>query len=89
MEPVTTVEELPTVYDDSEVESVAVSRALGSVDAAEPAVKDIVFTRLPAAEPMGRSTPRSSDFIAPFAACAQERSLLERSRTWRIYEYAP
>jgi hypothetical protein len=55
----------------------------------EPAVKDIVFTRLPAAEPMGRSTPRSSDFIAPFAACAQERSLLERSRTWRIYEYAP
>jgi hypothetical protein len=33
----TIVEELPTVYDDSEVESVAVSRAPGSVDAAEPA----------------------------------------------------
>jgi len=33
----TTVEELPTVYDDSEVESVAVSRAAGSVDADEPA----------------------------------------------------
>jgi hypothetical protein len=31
------VEELPTVYDDSEVESVAVSRAPGSVDADEPA----------------------------------------------------
>jgi Protein of unknown function (DUF3027) len=31
------VEELPTVYDDSEVESVAVSRAPGSVEATEPA----------------------------------------------------
>ena len=31
------VEELPTVYDDSEVESVAVSRAAGSVDGDEPA----------------------------------------------------
>jgi hypothetical protein len=31
------VEELPTVYDDSEVESVSVSRAHGSVDEAEPA----------------------------------------------------
>lgn len=31
------VEELPTVYDDSEVESVAVSRAHGSVEEAEPA----------------------------------------------------
>jgi hypothetical protein len=30
------VEELPTVYDDSEVESVAVSRGHGSVEAAEP-----------------------------------------------------
>jgi Protein of unknown function (DUF3027) len=31
------VEELPTVYDDSEVESVSVSRAAGSVDNGEPA----------------------------------------------------
>jgi hypothetical protein len=31
------VEELPTVYDDSEVEAVAVSRAPGSVEAGEPA----------------------------------------------------
>lgn len=31
------VEELPTVYDDSEVEAVAVSRAPGSVEATEPA----------------------------------------------------
>lgn len=31
------VEELPTVYDDSEVEAVAVSRAHGSVEASEPA----------------------------------------------------
>lgn len=31
------VEELPTVYDDSEVEAVAVSRAHGSVEEAEPA----------------------------------------------------
>ncbi len=31
------VDELPTVYDDSAVESVAVSRAPGSVEAAEPA----------------------------------------------------
>jgi Protein of unknown function (DUF3027) len=31
------VEELPTVYDDSELESVLVSRPPGSVDAAEPA----------------------------------------------------
>jgi hypothetical protein len=39
VEQVVTVEELPTVYDDSEVESVAVSRAPGSVadaEAAEP-----------------------------------------------------
>jgi hypothetical protein len=33
----TPVEELPTVYDDSEVESVAVSRAPGSVESSEPA----------------------------------------------------
>lgn len=33
----TPVEELPTVYDDSEVEAVAVSRAPGSVETAEPA----------------------------------------------------
>ncbi len=33
----TPVEELPTVYDDSEVEAVAVSRAPGSVEAGEPA----------------------------------------------------
>lgn len=33
----TPVEELPTVYDDSEVEQVAVSRAPGSVESAEPA----------------------------------------------------
>nr|BFE77103.1 DUF3027 domain-containing protein [Actinoplanes digitatis] len=31
------VEELPTIYDDSEVEAVAVSRAHGSVEAGEPA----------------------------------------------------
>ena len=31
------VEELPTVYDDSEVEAVAVSRSHGSVEASEPA----------------------------------------------------
>jgi hypothetical protein len=31
------VEELPTVYDDSEVEPVAVSRGPGSVEASEPA----------------------------------------------------
>jgi len=31
------VEELPTVYDDSEVEQVAISRAHGSVEEAEPA----------------------------------------------------
>ena len=31
------VEELPTVYDDSEVEAVAVSRGHGSVDSSEPA----------------------------------------------------
>ncbi|MEH1126337.1 DUF3027 domain-containing protein [Micromonospora sp. CPCC 206061] len=36
-EPEPPVEELPTVYDDSEVESVAVSRAPGSVQASEPA----------------------------------------------------
>ena len=36
LEPAGAVEELPTVYDDSEVESVAVSRAHGSVDSAEP-----------------------------------------------------
>jgi hypothetical protein len=36
-QPVGAVDELPTVYDDSEVESVAVSRTPGSVDAAEPA----------------------------------------------------
>jgi hypothetical protein len=35
-EPEAPVEELPTVYDDSEVESVAVSRAPGSVEATEP-----------------------------------------------------
>ncbi len=33
----TPVEELPTIYDDSEVEAVAVSRAPGSVEAGEPA----------------------------------------------------
>ncbi|MEV4117862.1 DUF3027 domain-containing protein [Micromonospora sp. NPDC049645] len=33
----TAVEELPTVYDDSAVESMSVSRAPGSVEAAEPA----------------------------------------------------
>ncbi|WP_192771867.1 DUF3027 domain-containing protein [Plantactinospora soyae] len=33
----TPVDELPTIYDDSEVEAIAVSRAPGSVDAAEPA----------------------------------------------------
>ena len=31
------VEELPTVYDDSEVEAVAVSRGHGSVENEEPA----------------------------------------------------
>ena len=31
------VEELPTVYDDSEVEAVAVSRGAGSVQDSEPA----------------------------------------------------
>jgi len=36
-EPVAEVEELPTVYDDSEVDPVAVSRGAGSVDDAEPA----------------------------------------------------
>ena len=35
-EPAVTVEELPTVYDDGEVETVAVSRSPGSVDAVEP-----------------------------------------------------
>lgn len=34
-EPVVVVEELPTVYDDSEVEAVAVSRVAGPADAAE------------------------------------------------------
>jgi hypothetical protein len=33
----TPVEELPTVYDDSEVEAVAVSRGHGSVEESEPA----------------------------------------------------
>ena len=37
VEQVQVVEELPTVYDDSEVESVEVSRAPGSVEDAEPA----------------------------------------------------
>lgn len=37
VEKVAPVEELPTVYDDSEVEQVAVSRAAGSVESAEPA----------------------------------------------------
>jgi hypothetical protein len=37
VEQVAIVEELPTVYDDSEVESVAVSRAAGSVEESEPA----------------------------------------------------
>jgi hypothetical protein len=36
-EPEAPVEELPTVYDDNEVEAVAVSRAPGSVEATEPA----------------------------------------------------
>ncbi|RQX49108.1 DUF3027 domain-containing protein, partial [Micromonospora chalcea] len=31
------VEELPTVYDDSAVEAMTVSRAPGSVEASEPA----------------------------------------------------
>ncbi|MBB5111217.1 hypothetical protein FHU28_001056 [Micromonospora echinospora] len=35
--PETPVEELPTIYDDSAVEAMTVSRALGSVEAAEPA----------------------------------------------------
>ncbi|MGW1488920.1 DUF3027 domain-containing protein, partial [Micromonospora parva] len=33
----TAVDELPTVYDDSAVEAMSVSRAPGSVEAAEPA----------------------------------------------------
>ncbi len=33
----TPTDELPTVYDDSAVEAVSVSRAPGSVEAAEPA----------------------------------------------------
>ena len=37
VEPVAVVTELPTVYDDSEVESVAVSRGHGSVEDEEPA----------------------------------------------------
>jgi len=37
VEPVAVVTELPTVYDDSEVEAVSVSRAAGSVDTGEPA----------------------------------------------------
>lgn len=37
VEAVASVDELATVYDDSEVESVEVSRAPGSVDSAEPA----------------------------------------------------
>jgi DUF3027 family protein len=37
VEPAAPVEELPTVYDDSEVESVSVSRAPGSVAEVEPA----------------------------------------------------
>ncbi|MET7419318.1 DUF3027 domain-containing protein [Dactylosporangium sp. NPDC005555] len=37
VEQVQAVDELPTVFDDSEVESVSVSRAHGSVDEAEPA----------------------------------------------------
>jgi hypothetical protein len=37
LESAAAVEELPTVYDDSEVEAVAVSRAAGSVDDAGPA----------------------------------------------------
>jgi hypothetical protein len=37
VEPVATVEELPTIYDDGEVESVVVVRAPGSVGDAEPA----------------------------------------------------
>jgi hypothetical protein len=36
VEPEAPVEELPTAYDDSEVESVAVSRAAGSVEGDEP-----------------------------------------------------
>jgi hypothetical protein len=35
--PEVSVEELPTVYDDSEVEAVSVSRAAGSVEGDEPA----------------------------------------------------
>jgi hypothetical protein len=35
-EPQSEVEELPTVYDDTEVDSVAVSRGPGSVDSTEP-----------------------------------------------------
>jgi hypothetical protein len=35
--PVSEVDELPTVYDDTEVDPVAVSRGAGSVDSAEPA----------------------------------------------------
>ena len=37
VEQVQAVDELPTVFDDSEVESVSVSRAHGSVDETEPA----------------------------------------------------
>ncbi|HEY3006581.1 MAG TPA: DUF3027 domain-containing protein [Micromonosporaceae bacterium] len=37
LQPEAPVEELPTVYDDSEVEAVAVSRAAGSVEGDEPA----------------------------------------------------
>jgi hypothetical protein len=37
LDPVIEVEELPTVYDDIEVEEVAVGRAAGSVEADEPA----------------------------------------------------
>ena len=36
-QPRTEVEELPTVYDDSEVDAVAVSRGAGSVETGEPA----------------------------------------------------
>ena len=36
-EPVAEVEELATVYDDSEVDPVSISRGAGSVDDAEPA----------------------------------------------------
>ena len=36
-DPASEVDELPTVYDDSEVDPVAVSRGAGTVDGAEPA----------------------------------------------------